>query len=96
MMHAGWNKILYKAFKRINVVISSGNVQYFKVSDLKEKYGHLVLDYNLTSSNSNVRQNLDKIVDDLYLQSGKTCQVCGAKGKLIDDGFWVKTRCKNH
>ena len=82
----GWNKILNTLFKKINNILKRDNFD-FALLQVKEKYGGLRIYV------SSATDEIYKLIDKAESESFKTCEICGKKGKIYDNG-WVKTRCK--
>lgn len=60
-----------------------------KASQVKEKFGSLRF---YMDSPTNEMNDLIYIFQDI---SGKTCEICGDKGKSCKKGTWVKTLCED-
>lgn len=76
----GWYNILDKLFEKLS------KFPDLKLTQVKEKYGTLriyVNDYN---------EEVSKYIEDANRKSGKTCEMCGKKGKRRNGG-WITTLC---
>jgi hypothetical protein len=60
-----------------------------KASQVKEKYGTLRFYMNHTTD------EMDKLINEAEDLSAKTCEVCGALGKITNNG-WIKVLCDEH
>ena len=59
------------------------------IFQIKEKYGELrVYDDKLDVE-------IGFIIGKYERLSEHTCEICGAEGKLIKDGYWIKVRCED-
>ena len=86
----GWYEIIYKMCVEIDDL-------YFKrdcnidvtILQIKEKYGALRV------SDNKLDAEIGFIVSKYEELSKHTCEICGAEGKLINDGYWIKVRCED-
>jgi len=80
----GWFKLIWDLSKKLTAL--SEDIQALQV---KEKFGSLR--FYVTGGSNKAYEAIERA----ERKSWKICEVCGAPGKLIDDG-WMKTRCKEH
>ena len=84
---AGWYDMLEAVFSR------SAEMQprsWWKVSQLKEKYGGLRL------YSHGAPEDVEALIDAAEHLSEHVCDVCGAPGKKSSDSGWITTRCEEH
>lgn len=84
----GWSAI-------INGLIDTANKVGATVNQVKEKYGGLSFSYTPGDMDDS---ELADAVEWAEAQSKKTCELCGAKGVLMQNkgGYWLKTLCGIH
>lgn len=88
----GWYYLIEQLCHDIEQLIDKKYPDYktceypFEVLQVKEKFGGL----RFYTSGSN--DEIENLIDKAEKLSYKTCEVCGAKGKLRDYG-WLKTMC---
>lgn len=61
------------------------------ILQIKEKFGEL----RVTAVGNHILNGVDLIIDKYSELSKSTCEICGAEGKLIKDGYWIKVRCED-
>lgn len=89
----GWFDILYKASKELEALIlqfPEDQREYFKASQVKEKYGTLRL-YLFSGTDE-----MFKITEKLELESETICEICGKEAVLDSNSGWYSTLCKQH
>lgn len=101
----GWFNIVDKLSKKIED-INNLNLGFIIVADqVKEKFGTLRFYYHFESTkeltNEELHRNgiITKLIDDAItvaeVETEYTCEVCGHRGQLRDDG-WIKCLCDEH
>ena len=78
----GWHKLIEEIYNKLT------DEAY--VVQVKEKYGGLR--FYVDGVN---RETLD-FIEKQERKSVTICEVCGAKGQLLDRNTWLVTRCKEH
>jgi hypothetical protein len=83
---SGWNKLIDELIEKLNKL-----PEEIHVLQIKEKWGLLrfyIDTYSLEST---------ALIDEYETISGKTCEICGKKGRVKDiGGRWYKTVCLKH
>ena len=88
----GWSGILANAFKQIAEAFdkAGANFSEFSVSQIKEKFGALRI--YCGALDTDIADQVYKIIDDAEVESERTCEWCGNSGKARGGG-WIKTLC---
>lgn len=81
----GWEDLVYELTEKIHKMDPS-----VSVSQVKEKFG------GLRYYTNGHADNVDELIDEYEDKSFETCDVCGEKGKLREDSYWLSTRCEEH
>ena len=102
----GWFDIIDKLSEKIENV-NNLNLGFIIVADqVKEKFGTLRFYYHTEATGDDLteeqlRRNtllaelVDNAIDIAEFKTEHTCEVCGKRGKLRDDG-WIKCLCDEH
>ena len=85
----GWYWLLNSCFFCIYLWCMLGRFEIPVLSQIKEKYGRLVISF---WSADQVSWTIAGVFEDL---SEHICEVCGWPGKM-NDGGWLQVRCKKH
>jgi len=85
----GWYGVLEKLFSDIVEHAEAAGISPAVVS-VQGKYG------SLRVGTSEEDRHIRLLLHDAEDASEKTCEICGAPGTLLDDGVWIKTRCRWH
>ena len=85
----GWYAVLQKLLLDIAMHAVASGLNPTVVS-VREKYGSLRV--HLNEDYPHIRD----LLLDAENASEKICDICGGPGTLIDDGFWITTRCPTH
>jgi hypothetical protein len=91
---AGWQDLLERACARIRAAVRADGGT-FKFTQIKEKYATARLDWEGTLS-VEADARIEEIIDLAEARSARTCEVCGAEGRLHRAGGWLMTRCAAH
>jgi len=83
----GWFKIIDELCEKIQKRCEEKGYNELKVVQVKEKYGTLRFYLNFGED------EIDKYITEAEEKSAKTCEICGKKGKLIAEAWYV-VRCK--
>lgn len=78
----GWHKLLQDMFEEIEPLVDYS----FKIIQIKEKHGELVVQTNEASS------EVEEIIEDYAERSRHICEFCGKPGH-IRSGPYVRTLC---
>lgn len=76
---------------KIQAHVDSTGADQVIASQVTEKYGELRFYY------VGADDIVDKMIDDAETLSGKTCEYCGAPGRIVESKRgWLRTRCTSH
>jgi hypothetical protein len=84
----GWYDIVDQGITKIEELLSEKELEEIEVGQIKEKFGYLRI-------YARVPEHALSVLDEMEEQSSKTCEVCGAEGKLLTKG-WMSVRCDKH
>lgn len=87
----GWFDLIDQLSAKLEPLIEEANkLDEFGVyvCQVKEKFG--TLRFYLSSGTD----EMYKLIDDAEERSAKTCELCGADGEILGDG-WLSCRCEN-
>ena len=83
----GWHELIYKMLVELDNWALSQDVELdIGIYHMKEKYGILNVYHRSCDEEVNV------IIGKYCELSKSTCEICGAEGKLIKDGYWIRYR----
>lgn len=82
----GWYDILYNLCSKIMKTNPELLIE-FRFVQIKEKFGTLRVYANFSID------EIDELIREAEKESAKTCELCGAKGKIRHKGTWLKTLC---
>lgn len=88
----GWGKIIWELSEKLEAEIvkmkeENPNEEFYPcASQVKEKFGSLRFYMNFTN------EKMEKYINETENKSAKTCENCGKKGKIRNNG-WVVCRC---
>lgn len=88
----GWTGLLQHAADRVRTYPSAWKV---KIVGGKEKFGCLVAFINCDYDQRGCRSEVERLREEVRLQSLATCEICGSSGRLRLSG-WAKTVCDKH
>lgn len=86
----GWATLIEDALEGIDATLKPEELEHFRISDLKEKYG------TLRVYTQNAPDAVDPIVEVAERRSALTCEVCGGHGRVFEDRNWYQCRCARH
>ncbi len=81
----GWFQILWDMCEALERTDGSDKILFVQI---KEKFG------SLRVYADGVTEAHQAIIDKSEKLSAKTCESCGAKGKIVEKGGWYYARCK--
>lgn len=91
----GWENLAINLCEEIKPILEKVNyVNYFRITQWKEKYGSLCVYYN--SVPSIISNELDNIISKYEILSKEKCIVCGKKGKINYNEYWLEPLCQKH
>jgi len=86
----GWHPIV----ERVCAFIAKHDLNNeVKVVQVKEKLAGLRFYYYIKDTSSELYTNIEEVVRAAEIEASKTCEYCGAPGKMVGKG-WVKTMCE--
>ena len=86
----GWADIIDGLLVLIDDEVKHSALPKFKVVQVKEKFGGLR--FYMRGGNE-VTQALGLFAERM---STRTCEICGDRGTLDTNDFWIKTHCPRH
>jgi hypothetical protein len=72
---------------------NSGRETEITILQCKEKFGALLVHYS--DPEFNAVGFLDSIIEKYERLSEHTCEICGAEGKMVSEGYWLMVRCED-
>ena len=91
-MNKGWNTLLFMLCYEIEKYLSLHNVEGFKVLEVKQKYGMLVVYYTYYGY-GNKYNELDILISEMEQKSKTICEFCGSEGVQISLNGWIYILC---
>ncbi len=88
----GWEPLIRRLSEKLEPLIAAlpeAEREHCRASQVKEKFG--TLRFYMSASTD----EMDALISDAEDESARTCETCGAPGKLVGKG-WVKTACEEH
>jgi hypothetical protein len=96
----GWYKLLYGLSETIDRICQQYNLRgetYPTVFQVKEKYGGLRFYIDTHKKTPKAAYlAIREAVHYIEIKSEETCEVCGAKGRIVEVRNWIFTRCDQH
>ncbi len=105
----GWYQLIQDMCREIAAAYEAeGAAADLVVDQVKEKYGTLRFYYHHKAPgteaqalgclpvSSELRQTVERIVDDYEEKSAHVCELCGKPGSLREDLEWMLTLCDEH
>jgi hypothetical protein len=90
----GWFNLLDKLMDNITKNCDKIKVKYPVIFQIKEKFGGLRFYCSFEDEESyNI---ISKYIKEAELESEKTCEICGKKGKIENIRGWLQCLCKKH
>ena len=84
---AGWRRVIVRHLRRIKSLLKRyGELDNFRVTDAKEKYGEARL-YCSGVSDDECDRKLDELIWDMESDTGHTCCECGRPAKYVTQGY---------
>lgn len=84
----GWIAVVERLYRELSILPES---QWLVISRIKEKYASLVIDYDADHDS-----RAACLIETASAICDHRCQICGARGRLQDDGFWLRRLCQTH
>jgi hypothetical protein len=79
----GWYQIIFDLCRKIQLI----NPENFRFVQVKEKFGSLRIYYTPCTPDTNLA------VSAAEHESDSTCERCGTKENVTQEGGWIKTLC---
>jgi hypothetical protein len=83
----GWMSILEDLFVKIGDEVKNANLVGFKVVQVKEKFGDLVV---CVHRGDDV---IDALIRAASIKAARTCEECGKPGRKREFNEWYRTQC---
>lgn len=90
----GWRELIEKAVERLAAAVA-GQEGELQIVQVKEKFGGLRI-YTHGSLPQQAWDAVHSAIDLAEARADETCEECGSRGRLYDDGGWLLTRCSAH
>lgn len=91
----GWKDLAINLCKEIKPILEKINyVNDFRIAQWKEKYGSLQLYYNAIPTT--IIDELEDIISKYEKLSKEKCVVCGEKGEIDYNAYWLEPLCQKH
>jgi hypothetical protein len=90
---SGWFQLIYDLSKKLEAEIlkqPEEERQHYCASQVKEKYAGLRFYMNCSTD------EMQKFIEEAEEKSEKTCEVCGAPGKVREHHMWYYCSCEDH
>lgn len=85
----GWMPIIEDLFAKIDEEVKRANLTGFKVVQVREKFGGLVIYVDRGN------EIIDTLIRTALRKAAKTCEDCGKPGRLREFNEWYSTQCSN-
>lgn len=90
----GWNSLVAELMSEIEKINENlPQEEWATVAQIKEKFGGLR--FYMNSYPKQYSEEIDKLIDAAEDTSVVTCVVCGAQGKMCNNG-WISPYCDQH
>jgi hypothetical protein len=87
----GWAGILERLFERLEPEIARAPLlerDRFRAVQIKEKFARLTVYLDSTGT-----PEMERALHDARNESGKTCEICGEAGGIVERNGWLFARC---
>lgn len=96
---SGWYNILYNLCEELTPILNEERSKItedpeqplFYVHQIKEKFGGLRFYFMMNTENTELHENIQKLIDIAEDKSYDTCQITGKVGKLCKKGRYYMT-----
>jgi hypothetical protein len=88
----GWYNLIHDLCKKIDdyYKLRKRSIKRMRILQIKEKFGMMRF------YAGNYIEGVQDIIDEHEENSCNICEICGKKGELMSNNFWIKTLCVNH
>lgn len=83
----GWLSILEDLFEKIANEVKKANLVGFKIVQVKEKFGDLVV------CPQKGNEVIDSLIKAASIKASRTCEECGKPGRKREFNEWYSTQC---
>lgn len=92
--HEGWCKLIDDAFEAVEEVLSQRSGEYFRIVQIKEKFGELRIYFRQKGQHQDACDRLSEIMSNAGARSRHICEICGAPARLGLKRSTVSVRCE--
>lgn len=85
----GWLSILDDLFAKIANEVKKANLVGFKIVQVKEKFGDLVV------CPQKGNEVIDSLIKAASIKASRTCEECGKPGRKREFNEWYSTQCSH-
>lgn len=95
---SGWSALVRRAYAAVaHAVERSPLGARVLIIQVKEKYGELRVYYDETNQLSeSARDELADAIEQLQVESQRTCESCGDSGEILSVHGWLRAECDKH
>jgi hypothetical protein len=93
----GWFDIIYELSVKLDTLFKKHNLNgedYPACVQVKEKFGDLR--FYMEGIPRELSNEAYQYIQEAEQKTGKTCETCGKKGKVISIGGWYQCLCEEH
>jgi len=91
----GWRYLIEDACARIREALEADQDNTLKMVQINQKAGVLNMFWEGTLS-ARARTKVERAIEQAYIESARTCEVCGFEGRLYTCAGWLTTACTGH
>lgn len=92
--HEGWHQLIDDAFEAVEKVLSTSSGEYFRIVQVKEKFGALRIYFREAGTPPEAIAQLSEIMRDAEARSQRICEVCGAPARFGLKRGTYSVRCE--
>ncbi|MGJ0391157.1 MAG: hypothetical protein ACR650_00100 [Methylocystis sp.] len=92
--HEGWRQLIDDAFEAVEEVLSQHSGVYFRIVQIKEKFGGLRIYFREEGRPQEASARLGEIMTDAEARSRDICEICGAPACLGLKRSTYSVRCE--
>lgn len=91
----GWRDLIEDACTEIRKALETDQDNTLKMVLIKQRSGVLNIFWEGTLS-AHARTAVERAIERAYVESARTCEVCGFEGRLYTCDGWLMTACTGH
>lgn len=91
----GWRYLIEDACTEIRKALETDQENTLKMILIKQRSGVLNIFWEGTLS-ARARTAVEQTIERAYIESARTCEVCGFEGRLYTCAGWLTTACTGH